>query len=86
LAVLFADGMDIVRNVDRYSGQSKSNLDRFLGPNSNWRDHWGNLANQNPKNICQLFGDIFRSQLEKELGFTEFSDTVYEVDPKNWAR
>jgi three-Cys-motif partner protein len=79
LAVLFADRMDIVRNVALYADQSESNLDRFLGPTSDWRIQWQNLGNQNPGNICQLFGDIFRSQLEKELGFTEFSDTVYKA-------
>ena len=79
VAVLFADRMDIVRNVALYAGQSESNLDRFLGPHSNWRTQWGNLPNQNPENICQLFGDIFRSQLESELGFKEFSDKVYKA-------
>jgi three-Cys-motif partner protein len=82
VAVLFADRMDIVRNVTLYAGQSQSNLDRFLGPNIDWRTSWRNLANQNPENICQLFGDIFRSQLETELGFTEFSDTVYKAGQK----
>lgn len=78
LAVLFADRMDIVRNVNLYASQLDSNLDRFLGPGSNWREQWRNLANQDAEHTCQLFGDIFKGQLKRELGLREFSDQVYK--------
>ncbi len=77
LAILFADRMDIVRNVALYARQADSNLDRFLGPTSNWRDDWHRLSNQDAEHTCQLFGDIFRNQLATELGYEFFSDQVY---------
>jgi three-Cys-motif partner protein len=51
LLILFADRMDIVRNVDMYFGQTNSNLDRMFGAGSNWRQQWGQLANRTPENI-----------------------------------
>ncbi|HEX4415935.1 MAG TPA: hypothetical protein VH107_20050, partial [Lacipirellulaceae bacterium] len=78
LAILLPDGMDIVRNVELYEKQSESNLDRFLGPNSDWRALRQNLTNQNPENTCQLFSNLCKSQLEKELDYVAFSDEVYK--------
>lgn len=77
LAILFADRMDVVRNVALYASQADSNLDRFLGPNSNWREEWQGLSNQDAEHTCQLFGDIFRSQLETQLGYKYFDDRMY---------
>ena len=58
--------------------QSEPNLDRFLGPNSDWRALRQNLANQNPDNTCQLFADRYKSQLRNELGYIAFSDKIYK--------
>lgn len=79
LAILLPDGMDIVRNVETtYEKQTDSKLDRFLGPNSNWRTKWQNLANRTPENTCQLFADIYKSQLREELRYIAFSDRIYK--------
>jgi three-Cys-motif partner protein len=81
VAILLADGMDIVRNVDVYEKQAESNIDRFFGPNSGWRIEWRNLPNQNPENTCQLFGNLYKKQLEK-LGFSEFNDKAFKSGAK----
>ncbi len=79
LAILLPDGMDIVGNVETtYEKQTDSKLDRFLGPNSDWRTQWKNLANRNPENTCQLFADIYKSQLRNQLGYVAFSDEIYK--------
>jgi three-Cys-motif partner protein len=79
LAILLPDGMDIVRNVETtYEKQTESKLDRFLGPNSKWRADWQNLTNRTPENKCQLFANIYKSQLREELGYIAFSDKIYK--------
>lgn len=73
LLVLFADRMDIVRNVAFYACQSQSNLDTFLGPDTDWRSKWQNLPNQNARNVCDMFTNIYQEQLRKQLGYEFFS-------------
>lgn len=75
LYILFADHMDIVRNVERYSQQVNSNLDLVLGPDSNWRTEWNQMSNQTPTNVAALFADIYKRQLAK-LGYTHCADEV----------
>lgn len=76
LLILFADYMDIVRNVDTYFSQRISNLDRMLGPSSTWRQQWTQLVNRTPVNICKLFADDFRLQLKEQLGYVDFREKV----------
>jgi three-Cys-motif partner protein len=73
LLILFADRMDIVRNVDLYYQQKNSNLDRMFGPGSIWRGNWENLTNRTPENICKLFVDEYKSQL-RQLGYLVFGE------------
>lgn len=73
LLVLFADRHDIVRNVGQYYKQGQeSNLDRVLGPNSNWRDRWRQLGAATAPSVCTMFAEIYRNQLKRHLGY-EFS-------------
>ena len=44
-----------------------------MGPSSRWREKWGSLANQNAKNTCDLFTQIYQSQLERHLGYKVFT-------------
>ena len=69
LFILFADNMDIVRNVELYAGQTNSNLDRVLGPDCDWRSAWRNLNNHSPSNVARLFVDLYRQQLAERLGY-----------------
>jgi three-Cys-motif partner protein len=74
LLILFADRMDLVRNVDRYEVQHPSVLDRTMGPKSEWRERWSKLDNRSADNICRLFADEYTSQLRKRLGYVVFGD------------
>ncbi|WP_425396691.1 three-Cys-motif partner protein TcmP [Aeoliella sp.] len=76
LLVLFADSMDLVRNVAFYAQQSESNLDRFLGSDCDWRTQWQNLPNQSRENVCKLFQEIYQTQLNQKLGYEVFADQV----------
>ncbi len=76
LLVLFADSMDIVRNVDRYERQTDSVLDRLLGGKSTWRRDWRHLHNRTPENIRKFFADEYRTQLKMELGYNVFGERV----------
>lgn len=76
LLILFADRYDIVRNVKFYDGQEHSKLDEMLGIDSNWRNEWRNLSNQNAENTCKLFADIYKRQLREQLGYDHFGEKV----------
>jgi len=74
LLILFADYMDIIRNVAVYANQGHSNLDDVLGPGNNWRELWRNLTIQDPSNLSKLFIEIYRDQLRKHMGYKVFAD------------
>jgi len=73
LLILFADRQDIVRNVETYAKQgSASNLDKVLGPDSNWQELWRELPNHTSEKVCDLFTEIYKRQLERHLGYRFF--------------
>jgi three-Cys-motif partner protein len=76
LLILFADRMDIVRNVDLYEKQSESVLDRMLGPGSSWRERWKDLHNRSAENICRFFADEYKAQLRDRLGYRVFGEKI----------
>lgn len=80
LLVLFADRQDIVRNVALYERQgADSNLDQVLGPDSNWRAHWGELESRTPGNICELFARVYKTQLRHQLDYKVLAEEVMPV-------
>lgn len=74
LFILFADNMDIVRNVELYATQNNSNLDRVLGPDCDWRSVWRSLGNHSPTNVSRLFVKLYKQQLADKLGYTFSAD------------
>jgi three-Cys-motif partner protein len=76
LLILFADRMDLVRNVDRYEAQNPSVLDRMMEPASSWRELWKKLDNRSPENICELFVNEFKAQLRLHLGYQVFGEEI----------
>lgn len=77
LLVLFADRQDIVRNVQTYYEQGEgSNLDHVLGPQSNWREAWRQLAVPTPVNVCNLFTQIYKNQLKLHLNYSYFGEEI----------
>jgi len=54
LLVLFADRIDIVRNVELYFRQTNSKLDLVLGPESDWRNRFAGVP-RSVECICKFF-------------------------------
>jgi three-Cys-motif partner protein len=75
--VLFADAIDINRNLERvYRQDPNSKLDQVLGPDNEWRTKLDDLPNPNHVNKRKLFADIYKNQLEKHLGYKYFDEKV----------
>jgi three-Cys-motif partner protein len=72
--VLFADGMDIVRNVELYRQQTESNLDFVLGAGSDWRRRWDALEQRTSGRVRDLFAGIFKEQFRRHLSYEAFSE------------
>ena len=68
--------MDIVRNVELYAGQQISKLDRFLGPDTDWRDKWKGLLHRDAAQLCKFFTEIYKDQLMERLGYLAQTDQV----------
>jgi len=81
--VLFADALDISRNAEHvYRSDPNSNLDQFLGPNSDWRPKLDNLENPNDVARRKLFADIYTGQLQRLLGYAYFREKVMKCRGK----
>jgi three-Cys-motif partner protein len=78
LVVYVPDAVDIARNVDIYLPNPNSNLDRFLGPTSNWRDKWKALGDASGAKGRKLFSTIYQEQLKTHLGYEVFDDIVIQ--------
>ena len=74
--LLFADAIDVVRNVDQYEQESDSNLDLMLGSDSGWRDDWAQLQNRSGDNVRSLFPKIYQRQIQRHLKYTGFREKV----------
>jgi len=80
LLILFADAMDIVRNVEReYYPRKNGNLDLFLGEESRWRERWDKLDSRDGGRARQLFARIYLDQLAT-IGYTYSATRVIEGD------
>lgn len=63
LIIFYPDKLDILRNWHKYYyDNSKSNLDLFLGDDSNWREV---LSNTSPANYIDKLAETFQKQLNK---------------------
>jgi three-Cys-motif partner protein len=74
LLVLFADAYDANRNIMTYYDKADSNLDRVLGPDSHWRDHWDSLQVRDSSSIRNLLSEIYQAQLKTNLGYKVFGE------------
>ena len=66
LMLLFAEGMDLNRNLDRYAAKEQSKLDRFIGT-TDWRDL---LTERRPTIALREF---YKQRMRKYLGYESFS-------------
>lgn len=76
LLILFADRMDLVRNVELYEQQNNSVVDRMMGPGSAWRAKWAALDNRSADRICRMFADEYKTQLNHLLGYKYSGEKV----------
>ena len=76
--VLFADGMDLIRNRERYDANPDSKLDRMLGPDSGWREQLGSLADHSGEELRPVFADIYKRQIARHLGYEGFREKVMD--------
>ena len=76
LLILYPDAIDILRNVDRYRTDPNSNLDRFLGSGSNWREQLESLASDESHARRRLAAQIYKRQLQAKAGYNDFRDEV----------
>ncbi len=75
--ILFTDALDINRNAEHvYRSDPNSNLDTFLGPDSNWREELDKLEHPNHVTRRKLFAEIYQRQLARLLGFKCFEEKV----------
>jgi three-Cys-motif partner protein len=66
LMVLITDGYDIVRNTETYYYPRENHtLDRFLGPDCDWRRAWDSMTNRDAASIRALFAELYQEQLRK---------------------
>jgi len=71
---LFADAYDIIRNAEyHYRNDPNSKLDEVLGPDSRWREKLDKLRNPTGINRRNLFAEIYKSQLQRHLGYRHFN-------------
>jgi len=82
LLILFADRMDLVRNVDGYEKERPSVLDKMMGLHSRWRELYGQLINRTPEKLCRLFADEYMRQLQDRLGYRFFGEQVMKSGKK----
>jgi hypothetical protein len=66
LMLLFAEGMDLNRNLDRYAAKDQSKLDLFIGT-TDWRDL---LTERRPTIALREF---YKERMRKYLGYEAFS-------------
>lgn len=70
LIIFFPDRLDILRNWKTYYyDKHDSNLDRFLGPDSNWRSVLNEASSANRVDVLR---DLYIAQVRQKLGYTEF--------------
>lgn len=80
LVMLFADAIDIVRNVGKYYYPNPdSKLDRLLGRGCNWRPRWEALQNREGSKVREFFANLYLDQL-RTIGFQHMGTRVIESE------
>lgn len=74
--LLFADAIDLVRNIDLYERQAESKLSLAFGADDVWRPAWESLSNRTGANVRQLFAKVFASEIKRRLGYQGVREEV----------
>jgi three-Cys-motif partner protein len=70
--ILFADSIDLLRNLAQYAREHESKVDRMLGPNCDWRAALAALDDQSPSKVRELFENLYQAQVRNQLGYEGF--------------
>lgn len=85
--VLFADAIDVNRNMDHvYRQNPDSKLDKFLGPDLDWREELPKSTPANSIERRKIFADIYKRQLQRLLGYQFFDEKVMKDGGKPFYR
>lgn len=72
--LLFADAVDLVRNVRRYEALEHSKLDKMFGDGSRWREEFHALDNHEGESIRLMFSRLLKRQVSERLGYAGFRE------------
>ncbi len=67
--ILFADSIDLVRNLGKYASEQGSKVDQMFGPGCDWRAALGRLQDQTPAKVRELFEGLYQKQIRTQLGY-----------------
>lgn len=67
--ILFADAIDLVRNVDLYERMPESKLYSTLGDPALWLDDWRALENRSGAKVREFFSRVYARMLRERLGY-----------------
>lgn len=76
--ILFADAIDLVRNVDMYERLSESKLYEAMPPRELWLDDWRRLENRDGPHVRRFFAEKFACGLRECLGYKGVREEVIE--------
>lgn len=76
MLILFADAVDLVRNVDKYEQLEESKLYTMLGDSTNWIAEWRALENRSGPNIREFFASVYARILRSELGYVGVREEI----------
>ncbi len=76
--ILFADAVDLVRNVGRYEleEEEKSKLSATFGSDAVWRPGWDSLADRTGPAVREYFSKLFAEQIRDKLGYKGVREKV----------
>lgn len=67
--ILFADSIDLVRNLEKYASEQGSKVDQMFGPQCNWRAAFAQLQDRTPAKVRELFESMYQEQIRTQLGY-----------------
>lgn len=70
--LLFADAIDLVRNIEKYLREEGSKLDRFFGSGVNWRERLDKLGDLGSGKLSEAVRQVFEQQMRSQLGYAGF--------------
>jgi three-Cys-motif partner protein len=67
--ILFADAIDLVRNVDQYEKVTDSKLYEMLGDSNDWLADWQTLENRSGPSVREFFSQKYAELIRSRLDY-----------------